>query len=78
MPRFRSSTGTALLSAAVGVAGYFESVCSPHAERCKQKPQNQPEEIKGQAEDDRIYPIPQSNRKAGGNEGDGSEKNRFE
>src|SRR5580692_83259 len=67
--------GTALPAAVAGCTRYLQPVCSPHANRCKEKPQNEPEEIKRQTQGDGINTVPQGNRKAGSNERNEPEEN---
>ena len=66
---------TAFPATVAGPTWYLEPVSSPHANRCKEKPQNKPEEIKWQAQDDGIYTVPQGNGKAGSDERNEPEEN---
>jgi len=70
--------GTALLAVIAGRARPFDAIRRPQAERRKEEPKDQPEDVEREPEDHGMNAIPERNGKAGRDKRNEAEENRSE
>ena len=70
--------GTARVAVIAGRSIDVEAIRRQKAERRKEQPQNQPEQVKGEPEDHGMNAVPERNGKAGRDKRNEAEENRSE